>query len=101
MLILLVHVRVKPEAVESFKTASVKNAAASLTEPGCKQFDVSQQLDDPTRFILYEAYRTADDHAAHRETAHYAEWRDTVADMMAEARTFAKYASICPPDADW
>ncbi|MFT3783218.1 MAG: putative quinol monooxygenase [Nibricoccus sp.] len=94
MLILLVNVHVKAECIESFKTATLANARASLGEPGCSRFDVCQQSDDPARFILIEAYRDAAAHAAHRETAHYATWRDTVNAMMASTRSSAKYTQL-------
>jgi len=87
MTIIVVQARVKPECVEAFKHASLENATHSVQEPGCARFDVIQQQDDPTRFVLYEAYRDANGHAAHRETAHYAKWRDAVNPMMAETRT--------------
>jgi quinol monooxygenase YgiN len=101
MLVVHVHVRVKPECVEAFKAATLANAGASVREPGIARFDVVQQADDPTRFVLVEAYRTAGAPAAHKETAHYAAWRDTVAPMMAEPRTSVKYGNAFPADADW
>src|SRR5689334_17594906 len=101
MLVVHVHVHVKPESIEAFKAATVENANASLREPGIARFDVVQQQDDPSRFILVEAYRTPDAPPAHKETAHYAKWRDTVADMMAEPRTSVKYANVFPADAGW
>ncbi len=101
MLIAHVHVHVKPEAVEAFKLASIENARNSVQEPGIARFDVIQSSTDPTRFVLVEIYRTADDTARHKETPHYAKWRDTVADMMAEPRTSEKYTSIYPEDAGW
>jgi len=91
MLIVHVHVHVKRECVDAFREASVENARHSLQEPGIARFDVLQQQDDPTRFVLVEVYRTADAPAAHKQTAHYAKWRDTVADMMAEPRSSVKY----------
>ncbi|HEY4177895.1 MAG TPA: putative quinol monooxygenase [Kofleriaceae bacterium] len=91
-----VAVRVKPETVEAFRAATLANARASIQEPGCARFDVLQTADDPTRFLLVEIYRGPDDQAAHRETAHYKTWRDTVADMMAEPRAATKYASLFP-----
>ena len=94
MLIVLVHVHVKPESVEAFQRISLENARASVQEPGIARFDVIQQNDDPTRFVLVEAYRSADAPAKHKETAHYAKWRDAVADMMAEPRTSVKYANV-------
>ena len=101
MLVVHVHVRVKPECVAAFRQASLANARQSVQEPGIARFDVVQQADDPTRFVLVEAYRTAEAPAAHKATAHYATWRDAVADMMAESRTSVKYANAFPPDADW
>jgi autoinducer 2-degrading protein len=85
---------VKPECVEAFKQACVENARHSVQEPGIARFDVVQQADDPTRFVLVEVYRTADAPAKHKETAHYAKWRDTVAPMMAEPRTSVKYSEV-------
>src|ERR1041385_74680 len=101
MLVVHVHVRVKPECVEAFKTATLANARASVQEPGIARFDVVQQADDPTRFVLVEAYRTAAAPAAHKETAHYATWRDAVAPMMAEPRTSVKFTNVFPDDNDW
>lgn len=91
-----VAVHVKPETVDAFRTATLANARASIQEPGCARFDVMQTLDDPTKFLLVEIYRTSDAQAAHRETAHYQAWRETVADMMAEPRIAVKYASVFP-----
>jgi (4S)-4-hydroxy-5-phosphonooxypentane-2,3-dione isomerase len=101
MLIVHVHVHVKPEAVEAFRAATVENARASRREPGIARFDVMQQADDPARFVLVEAYRTPEAPAAHKATAHYAKWRDTVADLMAEPRSSVKFANIDPPDGEW
>ena len=101
MLIVLVHVHVKPESVEAFVDASLENARNSIQEPGIARFDVIQQNDDPTRFILVEVYRTQDDPAKHKETAHYAKWRDTVAEMMAEPRSSVKYSNVFPGDEGW
>ena len=83
MLVVHVHVQVKPECIAAFKAATVANARASVQEPGIARFDVVQQADDPTKFVLVETYRTAAAPARHKETAHYATWRDTVAPMMA------------------
>ncbi|MBK9600458.1 MAG: antibiotic biosynthesis monooxygenase [Anaerolineales bacterium] len=96
MNIVLVHVHVKPEFVEAFKQASIENASNSVKEDGIARFDVIQQNEDPTRFILVEVYKTAEASAAHKETAHYAKWRDTVAEMMAEPRQGIKYTNIFP-----
>ena len=101
MFIVHVFVHVKPEKVEEFKEASIENACNSIQEPGIVRFDVIQQQDDPTRFVLVEVYRTSDDPARHKETAHYAKWRDTVADMMAEPRSSIKYSNIFPDDLGW
>lgn len=101
MYIIQVFVRVKPEYVEAFKAVTIDNASNSQQEAGVVRFDVLQQQDDPTRFTLIEVYRTPDGHAAHRETEHYARWRDTVPEMMAEPRTAVKYLNICPGDEGW
>jgi quinol monooxygenase YgiN len=101
MLIVHVHVRVKPESVDAFIAATVVNARNSVQEPGIARFDVVQQVDDPTRFILVEVYRSVEATAAHKETAHYATWRDTVADMMAEPRSSVKLSNVFPADGGW
>lgn len=101
MQIVLVHVHVKPEFVEAFKQASIDNASNSVKEAGVARFDVIQQAEDPTKFILVEVYKTAAAPAAHKETAHYARWRDTVAEMMAEPRQGVKYNNIFPVDENW
>ena len=101
MLVVHVHVHVKPECIEAFRQATLDNARNSVREPGIARFDVAQQADDPTRFTLVEAYRTAEAPAAHKATAHYARWRDAVADMMAEPRTAVKHANLFPPDEGW
>lgn len=100
-LIVLVYVHVKPESIEAFKEASLENARSSVQEPGIARFDVIQQMDDPARFVLVEVYRTPDDPARHKETAHYQTWRDRVADMMAEPRTSFRYGNIYPDDGGW
>lgn len=86
MHVTLVHIRVKPESVAAFVAATQRNHEASVREPGNRRFDILQSPDDPTRFVFYEAYATAADAAAHKQTAHYAAWRDAVAGMMAEPR---------------
>jgi len=91
-----VHILVKPECVEAFKTATLANARASVQEPGVARFDVVQQADDPTRFVLVEVYRDAAANVAHKQTEHYPVWRDTVAAMMAEPRTSVKFNQIYP-----
>ena len=99
MLIVHVSIQVKPEAIEAFKAASLANAQASLREPGIARFDLLQQQDDPTRFQLTEVYRSVAAMAAHKETAHYQTWRDTVAPMMAVPRTSVKFSNLHPDDA--
>lgn len=94
MLIVHVQIHVKPEFVEAFAEATRENARNSVQEPGITRFEALQQTDDPTRFLLMETYKEASDQARHRETAHYAKWRDTVADMMAEPRTPVKYVAV-------
>ncbi len=101
MFVVHVYVHVKPGSVDAFKEASLENASNSVQEPGIARFDVIQQLDDPTRFVLVEVYRTPEDPARHKETAHYQTWRDTVAEMMAEPRSSVKYANLFPGDEGW
>ena len=101
MLIVQVFARVRPELVDAFKAATAVNAAASVLEPGIARFDVGQQLDDPTRFTLIEAYRSEGAVAAHKETPHYQAWRDAVAGMMAEPRTSMKFTGVFPSDHAW
>ena len=96
MLVVHVHVQVKPEHVEAFKKAAIVNARESRKEPGVAGFDVHQQQDDPARFVLVEAYRTPDAQAAHKETAHYQTWRDTVTPMMAQPRSSTKFVDVFP-----
>jgi quinol monooxygenase YgiN len=101
LVVVHVHARVLPDAVEAFRAASIDNARASLKEPGVARFDVVQSTEDPTRFVLVEVYRTADAPAAHKATAHYARWRDAVAGLMAEPRTAARYVNVAPEDSAW
>ncbi len=101
MFIVHVFVHVKEECVDDFIQASVENASNSIQEHGIARFDVIQQQDDPTRFVLVEVYRTAEDPARHKETEHYKTWRDTVADLMAEPRTNIKYENMFPYDEGW
>lgn len=98
MHVTLVHVQVKPERVEEFVAATRDNHEASLREPGNRRFDVLRSTEDPSRFVLYEAYASAEDAAAHKGTAHYAAWRDRVADMMAEPRQGVPYTGLLPVD---
>jgi quinol monooxygenase YgiN len=101
LLVVHVHVRVKPGAAEAFRAASVANADASRREPGVLRFDLLADREDPGRFVLVEVYRDAAAAAAHKETAHYAAWRDAVADLMAEPRRSEKYVNVSPGDAGW
>jgi len=101
MLVVHVFVHVKSDCVEQFKAASIENARNSVQEPGVARFDVIQQADDPTRFVLVEVYRTAEDPARHKETAHYQKWRDTVADMMAQPRSAIRYTNVWPGENGW
>ena len=101
MLIVHVHVNVKPECIKAFKSATAENAGKSVEEPGIARFDVIQQQDDAARFILVEVYRDAEAAAAHKSTAHYAKWRDAVAEMMAEPRRSVKFFNVFPDDSGW
>ena len=101
MQIVHVHVHVKPEFIEEFKQATIDNANNSVQEPGVARFDVIQQLDNPTRFVLVEVYKTVEAPAAHKETPHYKRWANTVMKMMAEPRQGMKYDNIFPEDKDW
>lgn len=94
-----VHVRVNTGSIDAFRAASLDNARESVKEPGIARFDVLQDRDDPARFVLVEIYRTAEAPAAHKETAHYARWRDAVAPMMAEPRRAVRYWNCFPDDA--
>jgi len=96
MHVTLVHIRVRPDAVDAFVAATKLNHEASIREPGNRRFDILQAPDDPTRFVFYEAYATAADAAAHKQTAHYAAWRDAVAAMMAEPRRGEPLTGLFP-----
>jgi quinol monooxygenase YgiN len=96
MYVVLVHIHVKTEFLEAFRSATIDNARNSLKEPGIARFDVIQQQDDSTRWVLIEAYHQPEDQLKHRETAHYARWRDAVTDMMAEPRVGIKYTPVYP-----
>lgn len=101
MIIVHVHVHVKPESVEDFKRLSLANASESVKEPGIARFDVIQQQEDPTRFVLVEVYRDTQATVAHKETKHYATWRDAVINMMAEPRFSVKFQNVFPEDKGW
>lgn len=101
MLVVHVHVHVKEDMIEEFKKISIENAQNSIKEPGVARFDVIQQNDDKSKFILSEVYKTQDDPARHKETDHYKKWRDAVSDMMAEPRFSVKFTNLFPEDSDW
>ena len=101
MLVVHVNVHLKPEYVEAFKQATLANARESVKEPGIARFDIVQQRDDSTRFVLIEAYRNPEAPAAHKETKHYQTWRDAVVSMMVESCSNTKYTNLFPQDANW
>ena len=101
MQILLVNIHVKAEQLEAFQAASIENARSSAEEPGVARFDFIQQADDPTRFVLIEAYRDSEAMAAHKETAHYKAWAAKTEGMFAEPRTRARYSNVYPGDQGW
>ena len=101
MIIVHVFVHVTPDSVDAFAAATLDNARNSVNEPGIVRFDVIQQSDDTRRFLLIEIYRTPADMALHKETAHYATWRDTVAPMMAEPRRSVKHHALFPEKNEW
>jgi quinol monooxygenase YgiN len=101
MLVVHIHVRVKPESIEAFKQATLTNARESVKEPGIARFDILQQQDDPEQFVFVEVYRDVEATAAHKETKHYQTWRDTVALMMAEPRKSVKFTNVFPDDQGW
>jgi quinol monooxygenase YgiN len=101
MFIVHVHVHVKPDCIDAFRKATIENAACSIREPGIARFDLVQQRDDPTHFLLVEAYRDESAPAAHKETPHYAKWRDIAEPMMARPRERAIYSNVFPDDAGW
>jgi (4S)-4-hydroxy-5-phosphonooxypentane-2,3-dione isomerase len=96
MLIVHVHVRVKPDQVEAFKAASLANAECSVREPGVDRFEVLQDRDDPARFVLVEIFRTPEAPTLHKQTPHYAAWRRAVEDMQAEPRYSITLARLTP-----
>jgi quinol monooxygenase YgiN len=98
LLVVHVHVRVREGSAEAFRAASLANAEASRREPGVVRFDLLADRDRPDHFVLVEIYRDAAAAAAHKETAHYAAWRDAVAELMAEPRRSEKYVNVSPGD---
>lgn len=101
MLVVHVQVQVKPDQVDAFRAATIENARQSVDEPGVARFDVVQQADDPTRFVLVEVYRSAEAAGAHKETRHYQVWRDAVAGMMAAPRSSVKFDAVFPDADGW
>ena len=101
VIILIVQVHVRSDAVTAFEAATKDNAASSRLEPGVVRFDVLRQQQDPTRFALVEVYRDEPAVAAHKTTAHYLRWRDAVADLMAEPRVGVAYSNLSPSDDEW
>jgi quinol monooxygenase YgiN len=101
MLILIVNIHIKQESIEAFKAATMENARHSRQEPGVTRFDLLQQTEDPSRFVLYEAYRDQAAVASHKETAHYQVWLKAVDDVFAEPRTRALYSYVSPTDQEF
>jgi autoinducer 2-degrading protein len=101
MIVVMVHINVKPDSIEEFKQASIINAQNSLQERGIARFDFIQQQDDPTKFLLIEVYAGEEDTGKHKQTEHYQAWRDTVAPMMAEPRKGIRYDVIHPEEKAW
>ncbi|OGI40752.1 MAG: antibiotic biosynthesis monooxygenase [Candidatus Muproteobacteria bacterium RBG_16_64_10] len=96
MHVTLVHVQVKPDHVQDFINAACANHIGSVKEAGNRRFDILQSADDPARFVLYEAYASPEDAAAHKNTAHYLKWRDTVVSWMASPRQGISYKGLYP-----
>jgi autoinducer 2-degrading protein len=101
MLVVHVHVRVRPEQVEAFLGETRRNAAASLEESGVRRFDVLQDESDETHVVLSEVYVNQAAADAHKQTAHYARWQDAVAQMMTEPRTRTRFTSVFPAEDGW
>ncbi|RNB79588.1 antibiotic biosynthesis monooxygenase [Brevibacillus fluminis] len=101
MLMVHVYFHVKEEHIEAFREATLENARNSIQEPGVARFDALRQQDDPSRFVLVEVYRTAEDQQKHRETAHFAKWRSVVMDMLVEPYTLVKYEGLFPAESVW
>ncbi len=101
MFIIHVFCHVKPDKVEEFKASIIENARNSIQEPGIARFDVIQQADDPTRFVLAEAYRSQEDNAKHRETAHYKKWAALATELLAEPRSRIVYNNVFPDEQGW
>jgi (4S)-4-hydroxy-5-phosphonooxypentane-2,3-dione isomerase len=98
MILTCVYVSVKPDSIDRFINATIRNHRESVKEPGNLRFDFIQQADDPCKFMLYEAFESEQAVADHKNTSHYAAWRDTVAGFMAEPRKAIRYNIIEPSD---
>jgi len=96
MIVTVVHIVVKPENVDPFIQATLENHRQSIREEGNLRFDVLQHRDNPQAFTLYEAYASDEAAAAHKQTAHYQKWRDTVASWMAEPRRGTAHNVLAP-----
>ena len=101
MFIVQVYIHVQPDKIEAFKAVTLENAQNSLKEPGVARFDILQQADDPTRFVLVEVYRTPEDAPKHKETAHYNRWREQAEPLMSEPRTRTIYSNVFPDEGGW
>ena len=101
MLIVEVFIHVKPDQIDTFKRVTLENAQNSLQEPGVARFDVLQQEDDPTRFVLFEVYLSAEANNAHRETEHYKKWAEVAPPLMVEPRTRTRYVNVFPDESGW
>ena len=101
MFIAHVFLHIKPECIDAFIVATEDNASNSRREAGIARFDFVQQQGDPSRFVLVEVYQSEDDVGRHKETEHYARWRDAVHDMMAEPRYSIKFSNVSPDDLGW
>ena len=101
MYIVHVHIHVNSDLIEAFKQITLENARNSIREPGIARFDVIQQADDPSRFVLVEVYHTAEDPAKHKQTEHYNRWREQAEPMMVEPRTRTVFTNAFPSDSDW
>jgi quinol monooxygenase YgiN len=101
MFVIHVHAQIKPPYIKDFKAACIANAKESVKEEGIARFDIVQQQDDPTRFVLIEVYRNKDAPAKHKETLHYRDWRDKVLLMMAQPRKSSFFTNVYPDDKNW
>lgn len=101
MYIVHVFIHISSEYIDAFRKVTIENAQQSVQEPGIARFDVIQQADDPTRFVLVEVYRSENAPAEHKKTKHYNAWKDKAEKMMVEPRTRIVYKNIFPDDTGW